>query len=173
MIQSESNIYFREESIFWNTWLKYILLSFTLIPIIVTVFELNKQNTSTDDIIGLVVLNFIFFATFVLILFVLKLEIMINDEGIKFRYFPFHIKYKVLKFTEISSYKIVKYTAIREYGGWGIRYSFRQGWAYTVSGNMGIQISKSDGKRVLFGTYREKEFFAELDKKIKSINKDN
>ncbi len=173
MIHNESNIYFYESSNFWNTWLKYISMPFILIPILITFIDIYQGKTSVDNIIGLIVLNLIFIVTIVLILFIMKLELMITDMAIKFRFFPIHIKYKIINFNEILSYNIKKYKAISEYGGWGIRYNFKKGWAYIISGNVGIQIIKTDGKHILFSTNKIEEFFAILDNKIKSKNKEN
>jgi hypothetical protein len=50
------------------------------------------------------------------------------------------------------------YRPILEYGGWGVRYSFvRKGWAYTVSGNRGVQLQLANGKRILVGSQRAEE----------------
>jgi hypothetical protein len=38
-----------------------------------------------------------------------------------------------------------------EYGGWGIKYG-KMGKAYNVSGNRGVQLEFTDGKRLLIGS---------------------
>ena len=58
---------------------------------------------------------------------------------------------------EIIKYEIRKYRPIIEYGGWGIRFN-KSGKAYTVSGNIGIQIQMSTGKGILIGTQQPNEF---------------
>ena len=47
------------------------------------------------------------------------------------------------------------YRPVLEYGGWGVRYTpFGRGWAYNVSGNRGVQLVMSSGRRALVGSQR-------------------
>jgi hypothetical protein len=57
--------------------------------------------------------------------------------------------------------RAVAYQPLLEYGGWGIRLG-RRGWAYTISGNRGVQIALKDGKSFLLGSQREIEMEAIL-----------
>ncbi|MHC4338483.1 MAG: hypothetical protein ACYSTG_11155 [Planctomycetota bacterium] len=61
------------------------------------------------------------------------------------------------------------YKPIREYGGWGIRYSFRKGIgrAYNMSGNKGVQLVFKNGKKLLIGSQKPDE----LAQAINSIMK--
>ena len=61
----------------------------------------------------------------------------------------------------IRSYEAITYSPLREYGGWGIRYGWN-GKAYNVSGNQGIQLELSEGRRVLIGTQNPPQFLAAL-----------
>ena len=54
------------------------------------------------------------------------------------------------------------YSPVIEYGGWGMRYG-RNGTAFNVRGNVGIQIVKKDGKRILIGTQLEKDAMKALE----------
>ena len=50
------------------------------------------------------------------------------------------------------------YSPLGEYGGWGLRYSLSgNGMAYNVSGNKGLQLELSNGKKVLFSTNKLEE----------------
>ncbi len=51
----------------------------------------------------------------------------------------------------IKSINIIKFRPILDYGGWGIKHN-----AYTVKGNLGIQIYFSNSK-LLIGTQKEQE----------------
>jgi uncharacterized protein YlzI (FlbEa/FlbD family) len=44
-----------------------------------------------------------------------------------------------------------------EYGGWGLRYSFnkKRGNAINVSGDIGIQLTLTNGKKLLIGTQKK------------------
>jgi hypothetical protein len=87
----------------------------------------------------------------------LKLYTRIDAEGVHFRMTPFHFKEQVIYWDEIDQIHVRKYSPILEYGGWGIRVGLRNGRAYNVRGNYGIQIVKKNGKRLLLGTQKPDE----------------
>lgn len=94
-----------------------------------------------------------------------KLEMQIKPDGIYVRFFPFHLKYRVLLWQDISRAYIRKYSALLEYGGWGIRYGlFGKGMCYNVSGNMGLQIEFKNNKKILIGTHHPEEINKVLPK---------
>ena len=98
-----------------------------------------------------------------LLAFTTRLILQINDQGIYIRYFPFTSK--VFKWAKIEEYKFVKYDPIADYGGWGVRYNWKQkGIAYTVAGHYGISLSMKNGKRVLIGTRNPEELKAFVEK---------
>jgi hypothetical protein len=82
-----------------------------------------------------------------------KLQTIITDKAIYFKYSPFHRKFKKFTIENIESLKIVKYKPIADYLGWGIRVSFSTGIiAYTTSGNRGLEICISNQSIFLLGT---------------------
>lgn len=86
----------------------------------------------------------------------LKLRTRIDAEGIHYRMIPFHRKQQTIPWHEIDSVYVRKYSPIAEYGGWGMRYG-RNGRAVNAKGDMGIQVVKKDGKRILIGTQQPEE----------------
>jgi hypothetical protein len=56
----------------------------------------------------------------------------------------------------VKSHEVITYSPLRDYGGWGIRYGSK-GKAYNVSGNRGVRLELSNGKRLLFGSQRPEE----------------
>lgn len=82
---------------------------------------------------------------------VLRLETGIGEEGIYVRFFPFHLTPRRFPWDEIQTIEAVTYRPILEYGGWGIRCG-RTGRAYNVSGNRGIRLTLTNGKRLLIGS---------------------
>lgn len=65
------------------------------------------------------------------------------------RLFPF--PGRRIAYEDIQNVEVVQYRPIRDYGGWGLRWS-RTGTAYTVSGNIGVRVELRNGKHVLIGT---------------------
>ena len=92
----------------------------------------------------------------------LKLYTRIDDDGIHYRMMPFHLKEKTIPWEEIDSVRVRKYSPILEYGGYGIRMG-RNGMAYNVRGNQGIQIVKKNGRRILLGTQKSDDVIKLLE----------
>jgi hypothetical protein len=85
----------------------------------------------------------------------MRLDIQINESAVYYRFFPFQRRFKFCEWSEVESVDIREYKPLTEYGGWGIRFKLRgKGWAYSVSGNKGLQLELKNGKRLLLGTQR-------------------
>ena len=98
-----------------------------------------------------------------LLLVFFQLKTKINEKGISYQLFPFHLKEKIFIWDERAEANIRKYSPILEYGGWGYRYSFKYGKAYNISGNMGLQLVLKNGKKILIGTNKPEELAAFLE----------
>ena len=72
--------------------------------------------------------------------------------------FPIHRCFRKIAFKELKGYKVRAYRPILEYGGWGIRFGLK-GKAYNVSGNRGVQLELTNGKRLLIGSQRPEELW--------------
>lgn len=92
-----------------------------------------------------------------LVLIALKLNTLISKEGISYQLFPFHLKPLLISWNEVASVEVRKYKPLRDYGGWGYRFSIKNGKAFNVSGNMGLQIILKNGDKILIGTQKPEE----------------
>jgi hypothetical protein len=90
------------------------------------------------------------------ILVMTKLTTRIDTDGIYFRLFPFQLRSRLIYWHEIESIEVRNYKPIKEFGGWGLRWS-RHGKAYSVRGSEGIQLILKDKKRILIGTRMSKK----------------
>lgn len=98
------------------------------------------------------------------------METKIKTEGIYVRFSPFLLKHKFYPWEVIQQAYIRQYHPLREYGGWGIRRGvFGHGWAYNVSGNVGIQLIMKDGTKLLIGT-RQPHKAAEALKRLGKLH---
>ncbi len=97
------------------------------------------------------------------LLYSLKLVTRLEPSQLVIRFRPLLTRKILLR--DIASCEERTYRPLREYGGWGIRYSARHGRAYNVSGNRGVQLELIDGKKILIGSQRAEEL-AELIRKL-------
>jgi hypothetical protein len=155
------NIIFREEQKFglWLRWLVYLSMGFSAV---ITVFALTQESAGEGSqasweifLAGIVGIGVPIAITALFLL--LRLETEVRRDGIYVRYFPFHIRFKRFRPEDLSEYYARRYKPIREHGGWGIRYSLRNGKAYNVSGNQGVQLVFKNGKKLLIGSQKPDE----------------
>jgi hypothetical protein len=103
----------------------------------------------------------------------MRLTTRIETEGIYVRFFPFHFKEKFYAWNSISACYVRDYSPLKEYGGWGIKYSFNgNGLVYNVAGSVGLQLNFKDGDPVLIGTQKGEEIktkLVEMGRLIESV----
>lgn len=131
---------FTEKQRFTQWW-------FWLIILLVVAFAFYYEESTLERVVALIIPLF---------LFILNLETEISQEGIRVRFFPFHLKKKFFAWDEIAKAEVREYSPLLEYGGWGIRRG-KSGRAYNVKGNIGLQLVLKNGKKVLIGTQKAEE----------------
>ena len=146
---------FKEEQRFTQTWLIVIIVISLIVPLAIILKEIDKLSASEIIIsIGTIIL-----ASGLIFLF--KLSTRIDEKGIHYKFFPFHLKFKTVFWNDIENAYIRTYDAISEYGGWGIRggtlWYKAKGKAINISGNIGIQLELKDGKKLLIGTNKKEQ----------------
>ena len=78
-----------------------------------------------------------------------KLETDIDKYAIRYRFFPFISGWKRIEREQIKSMEVVKYSPIAEYGGYGYRFSLRNGRALNIGGNLGLKIVYNQKKKLM------------------------
>ncbi|HPR59226.1 MAG TPA: DUF6141 family protein [Bacteroidales bacterium] len=153
-----AKIQFTEKQKFNQIWLWIILI----IPLLLVVWGFVQQviigkpfgNKPTPDWMYLLLLLIL---GGILALFgFTKLETLIDTEGIHYRFTPFYRTFRKISWDETNRVYVRKYSPILEYGGWGVRYGIK-GKALNVSGNKGLQIEFTNGKKLLIGTQQPEE----------------
>ncbi len=114
-------------------------------------------------------IGLLFTATPLLVITILilnmRLDTLIKKNGIYVRFFSFHWYFKKFPWKKIALSYIRKYSAIADYGGWGIRLGlFGKGKAWNVSGDKGLQLEFTNGKKLLIGTNQPEALAATLEK---------
>ena len=149
---------FKEEQRFTQTWLILIIVLCTAIPFLIGIYGIIQQITYKKPFgdnpmsdLGLIIFT-ISMLLVSLLIFIFKLKTRIDEIGIHFQFFPIHLKFKTIRWTEINKINVRTYNPIGEFGGWGIKNG-----SYTISGDIGIQLELKNGKKLLIGTKKENE----------------
>jgi hypothetical protein len=160
---------YHERQKFNQTWIYLLLIFVDLALFTGFIFQVYfhksagmRPMNNMDYVIAILVVNLV-----IALLFFSVLQTVINEEGISFKFVPFHLKWKMYKWAEIQSVYVRPYQALSEYGGWGLKYG-GDGWSYTTSGNTGIQIVLKNGKKILLGTQNPVDSAAILKSKFPS-----
>ena len=117
------------------------------------------NNPASDEMLVLIVI--VFGIGLPAFMYRLCLMVEVYDDGLHYRFYPLQRSFRKFSRGEIISFEAVTYRPIRDYGGWGIKYG-RNGAAYNVSGNRGVQLQLTDGRRMLFGSRRPEELATAL-----------
>ncbi len=83
--------------------------------------------------------------------FVVRLEIMVSNDDIRYRFWPFHLAYRIISKNDIKKCYVRRYNPVFEFGGWGIR-GWKNNRAYSLSGRFGLQLELNTGRKILLGT---------------------
>lgn len=83
------------------------------------------------------------------------LDTEVRNCGLYIRFRPFHRKWVVFRFVDITKAEAMTYSPIKDYGGWGIRHGW-QGKAYNVSGNKGVMLTLCDDRQLMIGSSNSK-----------------
>jgi hypothetical protein len=116
----------------------------------------------------------------------MRLETALDKDGCSVKYFPWMCRYRTIPWDSIEKAYVRKYRPVTEYGGWGmkgggfkmkgfmlkpVRMPFESSKAYTLYGNIGLQLELKNGKRVLVGTQHPQEM-EEILKQLRIMNYD-
>jgi hypothetical protein len=151
---------FRELAFFVLIWVLQIIFFLLLTK---QIFFPDIFSKYREDFTTLILINILFLAIN-LFLYSINLKTKIDDKGISVRYIPVQFRSKCYMWSEIEDVSLVKYDGTRDYLGYGLRYSQKNGWCYTVSGTDGLRIKLKTGRKILIGTHDRESLETVLQK---------
>lgn len=171
-----NKIFFKEEQQFRQWWHIVFILAVTIPVMVMSIYTLYMQTVKGIQVGNTPAPNYVMVITFfgmcavLWVNYVTKLEVQIDQDGIHYRFFPMIFRQRFISKQEIQRYEIRKYSPILDYGGWGLRRGIGRKWgkALIISGNMGLQLYLTSGKKVLFGTQRSQAIKYAMDEMMKS-----
>jgi hypothetical protein len=153
-------ILFHERQSFRQWWLWTILSLLNTMSLYATIRQLSTGKPIGDNPLSNSGLLFVTGVVILLTTFIysLRLETQIGKDGVQVRFFPFHLTFRHYPWERLSKAYVRRYSALWEYGGWGLRDDFfGRGEAFNVSGNYGLQLEFTGGRKLLIGTQRSEE----------------
>ncbi|WP_299524386.1 hypothetical protein [Winogradskyella sp.] len=150
---------FKEEQRFTQLWLIVLVVVSMMVPLGIILGSYIKNPNRFSGLELITIIGIITLASG--IIFIFKLSSRIDELGIHYKFFPFHLKSRLIKWQDINTAYVRTYDAITEYGGWGLKggalWKKSKGTAINVSGDIGIQLELKNGKKLLIGTQKENE----------------
>ncbi|MDM7999364.1 MAG: DUF6141 family protein [Dehalococcoidia bacterium] len=159
MGDGSSYCFYREVQRFRQPWVWLLIALVAGISVwgVVQQLVLGKpfgQNPASDTV--LLIVAVVFGLGFPVLFWTASLTTEVRSDGLYYRYFPFHWSFRRISSQELLRYDVIAYHPVRDYGGWGIRYG-RGSKAYNVSGNHGVMLELSDGRKLLIGSQKAQE----------------
>ena len=150
-------VYFTESQKFRQPWLLVLML-----VIMASVgYNLYTEVIPEQDTFFVLFSVLVPLLVFALLMY-FRLDTSLSDTGIHYRMRPFTGE-KIIRWEEIDAAWLRTYKPFQEYGGWGLRYSWKHGRAINVRGNKGLQLRLKTGKKLLIGTQKPEAMEAALD----------
>jgi hypothetical protein len=151
-------IRFEEEQSFRQPWIWALMIGMFAILVFAFGMVLFQPPTpakggTLSAIIGLSV-GVVVYVGVAALMYSLTLRVQLDGDTLRVRFRP--LASRDIPLGEIARWEARTYRPLLEYGGWGIRCGWK-GMAYNVSGNRGVQLELTNGKRILIGSQRADE----------------
>ncbi|NEO86337.1 MAG: hypothetical protein F6J87_19085 [Spirulina sp. SIO3F2] len=114
-----------------------------------------------SGLISLIVIVSILSIVSIVLLYRLKLIVEVYPDRLWIWFYPLSTRLipnakRIINLSDIRDYQLRTYRPLRDYGGWGLRRSWRDR-AYTVSGTQGVQVTLHSSEAFLIGSQRAQE----------------
>ena len=130
----------------------------------------NNPMSDTQLLLAGIITFFLLAGVFVIMLSG-KLTTEVMSNGIRFRYFPFVMKYRFIALGDIETVTVCDYKPVAEFGGWGMRrILFKRKVAYSISGKTALRIRHKNGFETVIGTQKPSEMKKAIEKMLNYLN---
>jgi hypothetical protein len=155
---NEENAPFYEVQKFRQWWILLLIA----IPVIliwwifsVQIIGGNRFGTNPAPDTVVYILFFLLGIGLPILVYSVKLKTIVKEDRIIIRFVPIYSRTILL--VDLKEYYACKYRPLWDYGGYGIRWNAKLGMAYNMSGNHGVKLELTNGKKVLIGSQRAEE----------------
>ena len=138
---------FKETSRLFRPWFLFSMLPILFLLVVLFIIAVQKQDTADIIIIGLSILMLL---TVIVILLIPRLELCVGEDGIGFKYIPYHRQLVTYTWDEIQSVEVLTINPLAEFLGWGRKYSQKYGTGYLTQGGHILYVCLKDGGKISF-----------------------
>ncbi len=151
--------YFHEEQRF-GRWV-WVVIAVIAVPVLIG--ALGAARSGVDGVVPILVGP----ATVVAVLLLLALAKLVTDVDQHGIHVSFHLLWPTrhIPLADVLRAHATEYSPLVDYGGWGVRLSWK-GWAFNTGGAEGVLVETKSGKRIMIGSRRAKELEAAIAKAI-------
>jgi hypothetical protein len=115
--------------------------------VVLLIVAVRQQDTT--DMICMSLAIVLLMVVLVLLLRV-KLELYIDEEGIRFRYIPSRRQLVSYTWNQVASVEVLSVNPLSEFRGWGRKYSKKYGPGYLTQGDYILHVVLKDGSKISF-----------------------
>ena len=142
---------FAEEQPFRKSWVWTLVAIASIIPIIiVVVVMMADHNTKPQEMAIAFSVVLVSNAIPLWLLYLLRLDTIVTDEAVFYRWWPIFKKYHVIRWSAIKDAYVKKYPYLNT--GYHKRKGF--GKVNVVKGDKGVQLELQNGQQIYLGTQR-------------------
>jgi len=151
--------YFHEEQRF-GPWVWAVLVIVT-VPVLVAAIGLAGRDPAA---VAAILLGPLVVALITALFALAKLVTDVDERGI---HVSFHLLWPTrdVPLDDVQRAHAMEYSPLWDYGGWGVRLSWK-GWAFNTGGAEGVLVETKSDKRIMVGSRRAKELEAAIAKAI-------
>jgi len=162
-----------QESQRFNQWWIILIIMLPVIGIFLSIciFQISTGKPVGDKpmsdtmLIVTTILLILFTAMLTAVFFYMRLDTVINEEGVYERMYPFQFKFGFTPWDNIMDAVVIKKNLIEKYRyrGWGMRRRFREK-SYNTFGNYMLRLTLQNNKKICIGTQMPEELTKFLEK---------
>ena len=150
---------FHEEQRFGRwVWAVLVIIS---VPVVVAAIGVAGRDPAA---LAAILVGPIVVAVITALFAVAKLVTDVDDRGV---HVSFHLLWPTrhIPLEDVQRAHATEYSPLVDYGGWGVRLSWK-GWAFNTGGAEGVLVETKSGKRIMIGSRRANELEAAIAKAI-------
>ena len=151
--------YFHEEQRF-GPWV-WAVLAIIAIPVLVAAVGLAGRDPAA---LAAILVGPLVVALITALFAFAKLVTDVDARGI---HVSFHLLWppRDIPLDDVQRAHAMEYSPLWEYGGWGVRLSWK-GWAFNTGGAEGVLVETRSGKRIMIGSRRAKDLEVAIAKAL-------